>query len=118
MKRGLEFVAVAVVGLAVLVPGVLLAQSNPLIGIWKLNIARSRFSPGPAPRSMTITIEAQGDGINLRADGTAPDGSRFAYGYMAKYDGKDNAIFGDGSTERSRYDCFRAYQLEHDRRDS
>ena len=26
-----------------------------LIGTWKLNVAKSKFSPGPAPKSMTIT---------------------------------------------------------------
>ena len=32
------------------------ADSN--IGTWKLNVAKSKFSPGPAPKSQTLKIEA------------------------------------------------------------
>ena len=27
------------------------AQSNPLVGTWKLNVAKSKFDPGPGPKS-------------------------------------------------------------------
>ena len=37
--------------LAVLVSGVLLAQSTPFVGTWKQNIAKSKYSPGPVPQS-------------------------------------------------------------------
>jgi hypothetical protein len=38
--------------------GVLAAQAdqNPFVGTWKLNVAKSKFSPGPAPKSETVTI--------------------------------------------------------------
>ncbi len=81
MKQILVFVPVVV--LAVLVPGVLLAQSNPSIGTWKLNTAKSTFSPGPAPQSLTLTLEAQGNGVKASAEGTAANGSRTAWSYTA-----------------------------------
>lgn len=31
-------------------------QANPFTGTWKLNVAKSKFSPGPAPKSETVTI--------------------------------------------------------------
>lgn len=93
-KRILVFVTIVV--LAVLVSGVLLAQSNPFVGTWKLNTAKSKYSPGPAPQSATRTYEAQGDGVKVSTDGTAADGSRTAYSYTANYDGKDNPISGAG----------------------
>jgi len=57
MKRLFEFVAIIV--LAVVGSGSLYAQSNPLVGTWKLNVAKSKFDPGPGPKSMTRTVEAQ-----------------------------------------------------------
>ncbi|MGO9607639.1 MAG: hypothetical protein ACLQAT_30275 [Candidatus Binataceae bacterium] len=92
MKRVLAFVTVVV--LAVFASGVLLAQSNPLIGTWKLNTAKSKYSPGPAPQSATQTFEAQGEGVKVSSEGTAADGSSTAWGYTADYDGKDNPISG------------------------
>ena len=31
-------------------------QNNPFTGTWKLNVAKSKISPGPAPKSETVTI--------------------------------------------------------------
>ncbi len=31
-------------------------QNNPFVGTWKLNVAKSKFSPGPGPKSQTVTI--------------------------------------------------------------
>jgi len=94
MKRILAFVTVVV--LAALASGVLLAQSNPFIGTWKLNLAKSKYSPGPAPQSATQTYEARGDGVKASIEGTAADGSHYAWGYSANYDGQDNPLSGTG----------------------
>jgi hypothetical protein len=41
------------------------AQSNPLIGTsWKLNLDKSKYIAGPAPRSITLNITQ--DGQNVR----------------------------------------------------
>ncbi len=94
-KRILALVSVVI--LAVLVPGVMLAQSDPFAGTWKLNTAKSKFTPGPAPQSLTQTIEAQGDGQKVSAEGTAGDGSKIAWSYTANYDSKDNPVSGTGA---------------------
>ena len=83
--------------LTALVSGVLLAQSNPFIGTWKLNTAKSKYNPGPAPQSITRTVEAQGSGVKYSSEGTAGDGSHVSYSYTANYDGKDNPISGTGA---------------------
>ena len=39
------------------------AQSkDPFVGTWRLNVAKSKYSPGPAPKSQTATYEAAGKG--------------------------------------------------------
>lgn len=94
MKRFLVFATIVV--LAVLVSGVLLAQSDPFIGRWKMNTAESKYSPGPAQQIMTWKYEVQGNGVKGTAEGTGADGSRFAYSVTANYDGKDYPVSGTG----------------------
>jgi hypothetical protein len=73
----------------------LVAQSNPQIGTWKLNPAKSKYTPGPAPKSQTATVEAAGDGIKNVTKGVAADGSAIDYGYTAtSLDGKDYPLTG------------------------
>src|SRR5260221_1695220 len=48
---------------ATAVPKIAFAQSNLLGATWKLNLAKSKFSPGPAIRSSTVTYEAVGQGF-------------------------------------------------------
>ena len=40
-------------------PG-LQAQTDPIIGTWRLNVAKSKYDPGPAPMSETRIYEALG----------------------------------------------------------
>jgi hypothetical protein len=44
MKRLLEFAAIAF--LTVVASAPVLAQSNPVVGTWKLNLEKSKFNPG------------------------------------------------------------------------
>jgi hypothetical protein len=90
------FVFVNVVALSLVASGLLLAQSNPQIGTWKLNVAKSKYVTAPAPKSETRTVEAQGNGAKYSYEGVAGDGSRIAYTYMTNYDGKDSPISGIG----------------------
>lgn len=95
MKRLLTFATVVV--LTVVASGLLLAQSNPVVGSWKINLAKSKFMPaGSAPKSDTLTIQAQGDGVKVNADGVNGDGSRIAASYTTNMDGEESAISGPG----------------------
>lgn len=47
-------------------------QADPFAGTWKLNLAKSKFNPGPAPKSETVTIAPDG---KTTVEGTAPDGA-------------------------------------------
>jgi hypothetical protein len=38
----------------------LAAADDPFVGTWKLNPAKSKFEPGPAPQSETVNIGADG----------------------------------------------------------
>jgi len=92
MKRVLQFVAIAL--LAVVGSSTLQAQSNPLVGTWKLNVTESKYDPGPAPKSLTRTVVAEGDGVKYTFDGVAADGTPVVYSFVVQFDGKDNPISG------------------------
>lgn len=77
--------------------GLLWAQDNPFVGTWKLNTAKSKFEPGPGPKSMTRTIVAQGAGASYSFEGVGADGASIAYSFSTNYDGKDSAITGAGA---------------------
>jgi hypothetical protein len=94
MKSVLKFVVLA--ALAAVASGTVLAQSNPLLGTWKLNTAKSKSSPTPLPKSLTRTVTAQGEGAKYAFEGVAADGSPIAYGFTVSYDGKEAAITGSG----------------------
>jgi hypothetical protein len=92
MKRLLQFVAITLLAFAG--SATLRAQSNPLVGTWKLNVTKSTFDPGSGYKSLTRTVEAQGDGVKYTFEGVAADGKPVAYGFSVKFDGEDNPISG------------------------
>ena len=81
---------------------VLAADNN--VGTWKLNLARSKYSPGPAPKSQTLRIEAWGDdGVKYTADGVDADGKPTHAEFQAKYDGKDYPFKGNPDADVLSY---------------
>ena len=90
--------AVAVVGVLTAALGSAgVAQTpNPGLGTWKLNVAKSNYSPGPAPKSATVTFSAAGQGVKGVIDGVGPDGSKVHWEYTANFDGKPYPVTGNG----------------------
>ena len=39
-----------------------MGADDMFVGTWKLNVEKSKFSPGPAPKSSTVTIAARREG--------------------------------------------------------
>ena len=68
----------------------------PGLATWKLNVAKSKFSPGPAPKSLTVTFSAAGQGVKAVIDGVAPDGTKIHWEYTANFDGKSYPVTGNG----------------------
>ena len=64
-------------------------------GMWKLNLARSKYSPAPAPKSATTKIEAAGAGTKVTVDQAMADGTMRHYEFTTNYDGKDSPVVGN-----------------------
>jgi hypothetical protein len=95
MKRACFSAAVVGVFTMALAGAVLAQAADPQLGTWKLNVAKSTFSPGPAPKSGTTKIEAAGAGAKLIVDQTTADGAVRHWEFTANYDGKDVPITGN-----------------------
>jgi hypothetical protein len=88
------------IAILLLIPFVLLRSAqipnDPRIGTWKINLAKSKFNPGPPPKSMTVRFESWGDdGLKVTIDTVEANGEVRKHQYTAQYDGKDHPVSGD-----------------------
>ena len=68
------------------------------IGTWKLNSAKSKYTPAPMPvKSLTSVREAAPGGVKVANTGERTDGTAINATYTAKYDGSATAVTGTGS---------------------
>lgn len=72
------------------------SETDPRLGTWKLNLAKSKFEPGPAPKSEVRTYEASDNGVKLSRQRTDESGKSASSSYTAKYDGRDYPVTWDG----------------------
>jgi hypothetical protein len=69
-------------------------MSDPRIGTWKLNVEKSKYSPGPAPQSVMVKVELAGQGEKTTTDFVNADGTRTTTEYTANFDGKNSPLTG------------------------
>ena len=83
----------AAIGPVALTPFVIAqAQAgNPLVGTWKLNVAKS----SGGFKSGTTRIDAVGEGVKFTVDMVAADGKAFHWTFTANFDGKDSPVTGN-----------------------
>jgi hypothetical protein len=71
------------------------AQStDPFVGTWRLNVAKSKYMPGPTPKSATSTYEAAGKGYKVAVKNVSASGTT-QYSYTTNLDGKDVPVTGN-----------------------
>jgi hypothetical protein len=70
------------------------------LGTWTLNVAKSKYDPGPSAKSQTTLLESvSGGGLKEVGDRVNADGSKSHWEWSAKYDGKDYPVMGDPSRD-------------------
>jgi hypothetical protein len=69
--------------------------ADPAVGNWKLNLAKSTFSPGPAPKSQTRSYTESAEGTTLTVKTTAADGKESTSTLTFKGDGKPYPVSGN-----------------------
>lgn len=82
----------AILGVAI---GAVSAQESAArVGTWQLNVAKSKYDPGPAPTSQTVKVEAAGKGEKVTSEIVTADGAKVVTTYTAEYDGKPYPLSG------------------------
>jgi hypothetical protein len=72
------------------------AADDPLMGTWKLDVAKSSYSSGAPPQSTISSYEPYGkDGFRFTSDTVNAQGKASHISYVSEYDGKDYPITGD-----------------------
>jgi len=72
------------------------------MGTWKLNEAKSKFSPG-ATKNNTVVYAASGDNIKVTVDGVDKDGKAVHSEWTGKFDGKENPVTGNPNEDTRSY---------------
>ena len=88
-------VVAGVLVMAAAVPVVMGQTTNPQIGTWKMNMAKSTFSSGTGFKSATSKIEGVSGGVKHTVDSVYADGTSRRYEYTTTYDGKDVPVIGN-----------------------
>jgi hypothetical protein len=74
--------AIAIIGLPA-------HASDPLAGTWELNLEKSKFNPGPPPKSQTRTYEVTGQQVRMIMKTIDAKGNEIVHQFSAMRDGKD-----------------------------
>ena len=95
------------------------SAQNP-VGVWKVNLTKSKYSPGPAPKSSTITTTAvAGGGFKSVTETVPATGAPIKAEVTWMFDGKGHPVTGNpNSTAPGRHEsrCHPLHRCVHDRR--
>jgi hypothetical protein len=97
-NKGLLGFAIAML-LTALTLFVATAGADQLSGTWNMNAEKSKYSPGPPPKSLTVVVESDENNYKIDATGTDADGKPIHVQYSAKFDGKDYPATGVPNTD-------------------
>ena len=91
-RARVAMVAAGVLAMAILA----VAQpKDPFVGTWRLDTAKSKYSPGPAPKSQTAVYEAAGQGYKVTVKAEPAAGAAQEWSYTTALDGKDVPVTGN-----------------------
>ena len=87
----------AIVGFVATVGAIAIAfagDSDPVVGTWQLNVAKSTFTAGPTPKSQTRTYTQSGSSISVVIKTVGADGKESTLQATYQLDGKDYPVTG------------------------
>ena len=76
--------------------------ADPQMGHWKLNEAKSKFTPG-SPKNTMVVYAAAGDGVKVTVNGVDAKGKSAHNEWTGKFDGKNYPVTGDPTSEARSY---------------
>lgn len=83
------------------------APADRVLAIWKLNTAKSTFTPGPGWRSQTRVYRAVPGGVSISWSGVGAKGEAMHVSFVSRLDGKDYPMKGSAN-----YDTLNAIPVD------
>jgi hypothetical protein len=74
------------------------ALADPLTGRWEINLGKSKYDPGPPPKSAVRIQHLEGDTLKVALEIIMADGRSGDATYSATLDGKERAARGGKAT--------------------
>jgi hypothetical protein len=93
-KRVVVFCASLLLLAGVAITSAVRAADSPNAGTWKLNLEKSKYDPGPAPKSATVTIKIDNNTETYSSDTVTATGEAVHGSFTAKLDGTDAPVAG------------------------
>jgi hypothetical protein len=82
-------------------------------GNWKMNLAKSKFDPGPPPQGPNFSkLEAIEGGLQFTNNGVNSQGKPTHSEWRGKFDGKDNPVTGDPTRDTAALKKIDDYTFE------
>jgi hypothetical protein len=78
-------------------------MANPMMGTWKLNEAKSKFSPGATKNHTVSYTEAKGGKTMVTVDGMDKDGKAVHWSWTGKFDGQSYKTKGNPIADSAVY---------------
>ena len=76
--------------------------ADPQTGTWKLNEAKSKFTPGITKNTMVV-YEASGDQVKVTTNGVDAKGQPTHSQWTGRFDGKNYPVTGDPNSDARSY---------------
>lgn len=101
-----------VFGILIATATVIDQRPDPNLGTWKLNPAKSTYSPGPAPKSEIGTFTRAGENIKLVLNRIDAGGKPVHIEWLGKFDGQFYPSQGDTTSDERSYRRINDYIYE------
>ena len=107
------FLMAALLGLATgLLATGLLAQDDPVMGTWKVNVSKTKLDPGQSAEALTRTHEPISNGIIITRPLLEAGGRPTRGSWRLQFDGKDYPVHGDPNLDTLALKRLDRYTME------
>jgi hypothetical protein len=95
VRKRIVVVLVSLAALLAAGPNARTQSTDPWMGTWKVNLAKSTYKPGPKPTvAGTVKMEPMAGSFKTTIDATNPQGQATHTETVGKFDGKDKPVTG------------------------
>ena len=117
MKIAQSVVIAAAVSIAITaMPATAAAQADPHSGTWVLNVAKSKYTPGPPPKEQSSVYAVDAKSVKVATKGTSADGKPTTTDFTAAFDGKDHPVKGNADWDATAVRRIDSHTIEFTRK--